>query len=167
MDEPNPPARTTSTPRRPDSVERPGDAGSSGASPQGGPAADEAAAECARRRYHDARMTPVQVGPEVQAMLEPNETVFAARHGVRFDSHELVALDVAPGDAGDVYLTGRRLIFCGAMHLEVCLAEIREVILAGERLYLVTNSRGAIVMETDQPRLLRVEIAALRAAARR
>jgi hypothetical protein len=52
------------------------------------------------------------------------------------------------------------------MPLAIALEEIEEVGLSGERLLLVLRDGKGVWLEAPQPRLLRVEIAAARAAAR-
>ena len=63
-------------------------------------------------------------------------------------------------------MTSRRLILLGRMPLVIAYEEIKEVGLAGERLLFVLRDGKGVWLEAPQPRLLRVEIAAARAAAR-
>jgi hypothetical protein len=74
--------------------------------------------------------------------------------------------DAPSGLAGDLYLTSRRLVLVGRLTLSFELDEIEEAMLAGERLLLVLRDGQGASVAVAQPRLLRVEIAAARAAVR-
>jgi hypothetical protein len=68
---------------------------------------------------------------------------------------------------GTLYLTSRRLIHAGEQVSEVPLATIEEMALALERLLLIRLNDGLdLALEVAHPRLLRVQIAAAKAAAR-
>jgi hypothetical protein len=68
---------------------------------------------------------------------------------------------------GTLYLTSQRLLHKGQSVREVELADITETGVALERLLLVDLADGSdLAIEIDQPRLLRVQLAAARAAAR-
>jgi hypothetical protein len=130
-------------------------------------AADEAAANLARERYRIEPMTPIAPDLRVAAMLEPGEGVVAIRHSVVLERREPRPDPDAPtGLAGELYVTSRRLMLLGRVRLSIDLAEIEEAVLSGERLLLVLRDGRGVSLEAAQPRLLRVEIAAARAAVR-
>ena len=74
--------------------------------------------------------------------------------------------DVPCGLAGDLYVTSRRLVLVGRYTLSFDLADIEEAMLSGERLLFVLRDGQGASLDVDRPRLLRVELAAARAAAR-
>jgi hypothetical protein len=68
---------------------------------------------------------------------------------------------------GTLHLTSRRLIHVGEQVTEVPLTTIEEMALALERLLLIRLNDGLdLALEVSHPRLLRVQIAAAKAAAR-
>ena len=75
----------------------------------------------------------------------------------------------APLSGGTLYLTSRRLIHVGNEAIEeVELGRISDMAVALERLLLVELTDGSdLAIEVDQPRLLRVQVAAARAALRK
>jgi hypothetical protein len=78
------------------------------------------------------------------------------------DSHSSVP------SGGTLYLTSRRLVHLGPEVREVDLTAIDEIGVVLERLLLVDLADGSdLAIEVDQPRVLRVQLAAARAAARR
>ena len=70
--------------------------------------------------------------------------------------------------AESLYLTSERLVHVGQERHEVPLEKIAETAVALERLLLLDLNDGSdLAIEVDQPRLLRVQLAAARANARR
>ena len=63
-------------------------------------------------------------------------------------------------------VTSRRLLLTGRVRLSIGLDEIGEILMAGGRLLLVLRGGQGVALEVAYPRLLRVEIAAARVAAR-
>lgn len=129
-------------------------------------AEDEVQADEARERYQadglpimeaDDRLTPLLQPDEIphamhaSAMLEMGTTGGNGRHPV----------------GGTLYLTSRRLIHLGEQVAEVPLASIEEMAVALGRLLLIRLQDGLdLALEVAHPRLLRVQIAAAKAAAR-
>ena len=70
------------------------------------------------------------------------------------------------GLRGDLYLTSVRLMLLGRHEVGFDLDGIDEVMVCGEQLLLVMRDGTGIALDVELPRLLRVEIAAARAAAR-
>ena len=70
------------------------------------------------------------------------------------------------GLGGQLAVTSRRLIWAGRQVLTFELAEVEEIVLSGDRLLVVMRDGVGVALDVDQPRLLRVEISAARAAAR-
>ena len=69
---------------------------------------------------------------------------------------------------GDLYLTSRRMVHVGESSREISLDAIEESAVSLERLLLLDLTDGSdTAIEVDQPRLLRVQLAAARANARR
>ena len=70
------------------------------------------------------------------------------------------------GLPGDLYVTTRRLVHLGRSTVAYSLDEIREADVAAGQLLLVVGDNRGVAIDVGDPRLLRVEIAAARAAAR-
>ncbi len=129
--------------------------------------ADEAAATEARDRYRTGPMATLEADGRIAPLLATSERVLAQRRGVVFDRRQTRSgPDVPVGLVGDLYLTSRRLVLIGRLTLSFDLDEIDQAMLAGERLLLVMRGGLGVSLDVGQPRLLRVEIGAARAAAR-
>jgi hypothetical protein len=129
-------------------------------------ATDEAAADAARDEYAAHGMPAIEPVPGFALVARADEPLHAVRHNA--------ILERAPTDGdsavlrgGTVYLTAGRLLHVGGETTEVALGEIEEMVVALERLVLSRLRDGSdLAVEVDQPRLLRVQIAAAVAAAR-
>jgi hypothetical protein len=66
----------------------------------------------------------------------------------------------------DLYVTSRRLVLAGPDMIFFDLAALDEAVVSHERLLIVLRDGVGLVLEVEQPRLLRVEIATARAAQR-
>ena len=129
---------------------------------------DEAAADEARERYRIQAMPALEPDARVAALLGPDEQVVAVRRSVFLDRrHPSPGTDAPTGLGGDLYVTSRRLLLAGRLTLSFELDRIDDVLLSGERLLVVMRDGQGASIEGSGPRLLRVEIAAARAAARR
>jgi len=122
-----------------------------------------AAAEARARLAHEA---PPALEPDraVAPLLKPAERLLALRRGAHLDRRQL------PRGSGcgvpcDLYLTTARLILLGQIVLSYDLPELSEVALSGERLLVLTCDGRSVSLDVEQPRLLRVEVAAARSAA--
>jgi hypothetical protein len=94
--------------------------------------------------------------------LRPDELVHAIRHTALLEDGQR-----PHPEGGTLYLTSRRLVHAGLELREINLVDITETAVALERLLLVDLADGSdLAIEVDQPRLLRVQLAAARAAAR-
>ena len=99
---------------------------------------------------------------EAPFSLLDNEILHAVRASALLEDRQS-----ALPQGGTLYLTSQRLIHAGQSPREVRLADITETGVALERLLLVDLADGsALAIEVDQPRLLRVQLASARAAAR-
>lgn len=130
--------------------------------------ADEAEADRARERYRTEAMPALEPDGRIAPLLGPDEHVLAVRGSAFLDRREPQRGSNAPtGLAGDLYVTTRRLVLVGRLTLAFELDRIDDVLLSGERLLLVMRDGEGVSIAASQPRLLRVEIAAARASARR
>jgi hypothetical protein len=127
--------------------------------------ADERAATDARRRYQSGPMASLAPDAVIAEHLAPGEQVLAVRPCVGFEQRPGSAAGTIGGRAV-LYLTNRRIILYSAPLIEIDLDDIQEVLVASGRLLLVLGDGAGVVIETELPRLLRVEIAAARSAAR-
>ena len=76
--------------------------------------------------------------------------------------------DAATPRGGDLYLTSRRMVHVGKSSRDISLDAIQESAVSLERLLLLDLTDGSdLAIEVDQPRLLRVQLAAARANSRR
>ena len=126
---------------------------------------DERAATEARERYRDEPMAPIDASGPIADVLGPAEFLLTVRIDARYDRRA----EPDPGSrglVGDLYLTSSRLILLGRCALTYGLEEIEEIDLSGDRLRLVMGPGTGLSLDVDQPRLLRVEIAAARELAR-
>ena len=129
--------------------------------------ADKAAADLARESYRTQPMPALEPDDRIAPLLVHDELVVAVRRSAQLDRRQpLPGWDAPPGVAGDLYLTSRRLMLVGRLHLELGLDDIEEAGLSGERLLLMLRDGRGIFVDVERPRLLRVEIATARALAR-
>ena len=128
-------------------------------------ARDEAAATQARQAYQ-ADGLPVIEADGAGAFLQPGETLHAV-HGSALLEDAGWADRAAHPRGGTLYLTSERLVHTGVESSELSLAAIDEMGIALERLVLIRLRDGSdMAIEVDQPRLLRVQLAAAIAAQR-
>jgi hypothetical protein len=129
-------------------------------------ACDEEAAAEARARFRSEPMPCIPPDDAIAQMLGADERVLSVRREATIERRQGDPASSAGGLAGDLYITSRRLVFRGRLALSIDLEDIDEAMLSGDRLLLVTRDGAGIAIDADRPRLLRVEIAAARAALR-
>ena len=122
-------------------------------------ALDEAAATAARDEYRVNGLP--RLSSEVPFDLEPDELVHAHRAAALLE-HSSADSEARPEPgSGALWVTSRRLVHAGPTPTAVRLEDIDEMAVAVGRLLLVRLRDGTgIAIETDQPRLLRVVLAA-------
>jgi hypothetical protein len=124
--------------------------------------ADEAAADAERARLTGHPLPTIDAGLEPSMRLGQDELLHAIRRAAMLDDGHS-----KPPIGGTLYLTSRRLLHSGVSVREVELGDISDAGVALERLLLLDLTDGSeLAIEVDQPRLLRVQLAAARAAAR-
>jgi hypothetical protein len=126
---------------------------------------DATSADDARRRLREQGIVALEPDARIGVMLGPGERVVAVRHGVSIERRKDTR-DPADGLLGDLYVTTSRLVYLGSVPVEVPLLEIREAVAAAGALRLVVGDGRGIEIRTSDPCVLRVEIAAVREAAR-
>lgn len=123
--------------------------------------ADRAEAEAARSRYRAVGVIPISPDPRIEEALAHGEWLVARRPSVRIDRRH-------QGDAlppcGDLYVTSDRVLLVGHGSLSIRLDDVEDAALLRGALVLLLRGGKAVTVETDRPRLLRVQIAAARAA---
>jgi hypothetical protein len=127
---------------------------------------DEAAAALARARFRNqgvARLEPDQV---LRPMLEPGEQLIALRRSAVLHHPETPDSNAGEPVTVDVYVTSRRLVLAGSRIETFELADLDEASVSNDGLLLVLCDGRGLELDVDWPRLLRVEIAAARAAQR-
>jgi hypothetical protein len=128
--------------------------------------ADEALAAEARQRYRTDGIPSLAPDPAIRQLLDEHEQALAVRRSAALDRREPPISSHPAGVAGDLYVTSRRLVLVGRHTLTFDLADIADAVVSGERLLLVMRDGSGMTLDVDQPRLLRVQISAARAAAR-
>ena len=129
-------------------------------------AADEAAADEARQAYQAGGLPAIEPDAGAGAILQPGETLHAIRASALLEEAGLTDGAGQPR-GGTLYLTSKRLVHVATESTQLPLPEIEEMAVALERLVLIRRRNGAdIALEVDQPRLLRVQLAAAIAAQR-
>jgi hypothetical protein len=128
-------------------------------------ARDEAEADAARRRLRKQGIIPIEPDCRVADLLEPEELLVAVRQAVELERRQPSSLE-RRGLPGDLYVTTRRLVHIGSEIIHYDLAQIREAVVAGEELMLMLDDGLGVAISVPDPNLLRVEIAAARAADR-
>jgi hypothetical protein len=124
---------------------------------------DEAEADEARTRYRSEGLPSVEVDGLAAERLRPDEMAVDVRSSAVVTRHLLG--DGTDELAGQFVLTTQRLLVVGHTPLEVELGEIDELTLAGERLLVTMRDGTGLSINASRPRLLRVQIAALREGA--
>lgn len=127
--------------------------------------ADEARAEEARRRLHEQGIVPIEPDERIAGLLDRDERVYAVRRATSLERRQHPRGD-DPGLHGDLYLTSRRLVHLGRTRVDYRLQQISDAVVSAHRLVLVTDESHGVTIDVADPRVLRVEIAAARAAAR-
>jgi hypothetical protein len=123
--------------------------------------ADEAAADAERARLVEGDLPNLNGEVEEGLPLGPAEVLHATRRAAMLENEAMPI-------GGSLYLTSERLIHIGQVRHDVPLEKIAESAVALERLLLLDLTDGSdLAIEVDQPRLLRVQLAAARANARR
>jgi hypothetical protein len=124
--------------------------------------ADEVAADDERTRLVHEPLPNLPDVDEPLLSLQPDEVMHAIRPMAMLEDGR-----GQPPSGGSLFLTSQRLVHVGEKRREVDVADIAETGVALERLLLIDMVDGSdLAIEVDQPRLLRVQLAAARAAAR-
>lgn len=129
-------------------------------------ATDQATADEARLRYRRRGVGRIDADEQIGPILEPGEQLVAVRRSAVVDRPETPESGAALPGVADVYVTTRRLVLVGQEVHSFDLATVDEAVVSNERLLLVLCDGAGLVLKVDWPRLLRVEIAAARAARR-
>jgi len=125
--------------------------------------ADEQAADTERARLVAGELPDLRAQVDGALQLNDAELVHAIRHSAILEPAE-----GATPIGGTLYLPSRRLLHVGESSREIGLDAIAESGVALERLLLLDLTDGSdLAIEVDQPRMLRVQLAAARANARR
>jgi len=125
---------------------------------------DDEDASDARRRYRTHGLEPLRPDTCIGPLLETDEVVLARHQGVGLDGRQLSQSGPSAPIRGDLYVTSARLVHVGLRVVTIELDDIEDAALVGHRVLLVTRGGVGVTLETDRPRLLRVQMAAARAA---
>jgi hypothetical protein len=126
---------------------------------------DEEDASDARRRFRSHGIEPLAPDACIGSMLAPGEDVLAHHRSVGLDRlQRSKEIEPTVPMLGDLYVTSARLVHLGLRVLTIELDDIEDAALVGDRVLLVIRGGTGVALETDRPRLLRVQMAAARAA---
>jgi hypothetical protein len=129
-------------------------------------AEDEAAADEARQAYQANGIPTIEPDASAEALLKPGELLHAVHASALLEEAPILD-EVAQPRGGTLYLTSERLVHTATEATELPLVDIEEMAVALERLVLIRRRNGSdLALEVDQPRLLRVQLAAAIAAER-
>ena len=120
--------------------------------------------EIARAAHRRSRLAVSPVPrPDYAAegWLEPGEQLLA-RSPATVDRRITAARDRPP--SGILYVTSKRLVLTGVTSMSIALREIQEAAIVGGKLVLLLPDGVGVTITCDRPELLRVKIAAARAA---
>lgn len=128
-------------------------------------ASDQASADDARVRLRKRGIVSVEPDERIGVMLAPGERVVAVRRAIAI---ERLKDERHPERAlrGDLYVTTNRLVCLGQVPVDVPLVEIKEAVVVAGVLRLVIGHGRGLGIRTRDPLLLRVELSAVREAAR-
>ncbi len=127
---------------------------------------DEVAATEARRRYRTEPMASVSHDAALDGVLRPGEVVLAVRRAASV-GHGTPAVDRLTRERmTDMFLTSERLVIGCERAISIELAEIVDAIVVRGRLVLILRDGSSVSLAVERPRVLRVEIATARVAAR-
>ena len=127
--------------------------------------ADEAAAARARDEYRIQGLPELET--DAAAGLRPDEQLHAMR-GTAVVERSSISGETNGPSVGGLWVTSLRLICATAEPMSIALEDVDEMTIAMGRLLLVRLADGSsLTIETDQPRLLRVQLAAAIEARRR
>jgi hypothetical protein len=129
-------------------------------------ASDQAAADEARVRYRRRGVESLDPDERIGPILDPGEQLVAVRRSAVAYRAETPGSVATPPIVVDLYVTSRRLVLAGPDMIFFDLAALDEAVVSHERLLIVLRDGVGLVLEVEQPRLLRVEIATARAAQR-
>ena len=129
-------------------------------------ASDQAAADEARVRYRRQGVESLDPDERIGPILDPGEQLVAVRRSAVAYRAETPGSVATPPIVVDLYVTSRRLVLAGPDMIFFDLAALDEAVVSHERLLIVLRDGVGLVLEVEQPRLLRVEIATARAAQR-
>jgi hypothetical protein len=129
-------------------------------------ASDQAAADEARVRYRRRGVESLDPDERIGPILDPGEQLVAVRRSAVAYRAETPGSVATPPIVVDLYVTSRRLVLAGPDVTFIDLAVLDEAVVSHERLLIVLRDGVGLVLEVEQPRLLRVEIATARAAQR-
>jgi hypothetical protein len=127
---------------------------------------DETRADEARLRYQAEGLPQLEVDDRLAPMRREDESLHAIHPGAMLE-HRSSGDSGAHLVGGTLYVTSQRLVHVAEEPTEVALGDVEEMAIALERLLLI-RLRGELDLAIDvaHPRLLRVQIAAAKAAAR-
>jgi hypothetical protein len=129
-------------------------------------ASDQVAADEARVRYRRQGVESLDPDERIGPILDPGEQLVAVRRSAVAYRAETPGSVATPPIVVDLYVTSRRLVLAGPDLIFFDLAALDEAVVSHERLLIVLRDGVGLVLEVEQPRLLRVEIATARAAQR-
>ena len=127
---------------------------------------DEATVDEARARLRRDGLTPLTPDRRIAPLLDPEERVLASHAALLERREPPPRAALAPGLTGELYVTSTRLVLVGRPTVSLGLGTIEDVVVAGDRLLVVLRDGLGVAVKVAQPRLLAMQIAWARSAAR-
>lgn len=125
---------------------------------------DEHAALELRRRLRIEALATIEPDDRIGSLLDPGENLIAVRDATVVARHPTVGAE-APRVVR-LYVTTTRLVLLGSSSWSIPLDQIDELAVAGEQVLVTLVDGQGICLDAGSPRLLRVQIAAVRAGLR-
>jgi hypothetical protein len=130
--------------------------------PVGSDLEDEALASAARVRYRADGIVGIEPDLAIRAVLDPDEQLLAVREVATVGS---VSTPRERALFGRLAITTKRLLVLDGQSVTLArLEELDDVTIATNRLLVMLTTGVSFIIDTAQPRLLRVELAAARAS---
>lgn len=125
---------------------------------------DECSALDLRRRLRTGALATIEPDDRIRDLLGSGEQVIAVRDAAVVERHPTTAAETPR--VVRLYVTTTRLVLLGSAPWSIPLDQIDELAVAGEQALVTLVDGQGICLDAGSPRLLRVQIAAVRAGLR-
>ncbi len=126
---------------------------------------DEEEARRAREQYREVGIPMIESDALIAPHLAAGEQLLGYRPQASLGRVD-EATRAAVRDEGPLYVTDRRIVHLGRRTTSIPLADIDELAMADDRILATLSGARGVTLDVDEPRQLRVLIAAAKSAAR-